>query len=346
MKLTRRITILFLTLLLIPGSGLAHHSFVGFYDQSQIIEIEGLVTAISWRNPHASIRLDVTDESGQTVEWQIETGSISVLRVRGVTPEFLKIGDQVKIAGEPSLKTSTGLYARNMLLESGDEVMLSIGIAPRWTDSGDSELIEPEFDTAVAREARQNADGIFRVWTTVLDDPNSFPLFKGGYPLTQSAQVLKSQWDASDIVQLGCEPKGMPSLMITPYPFEFVQQGEDILIRFEEDNAQRFIHMSATDELTPTTPSLLGYSIGNWEGETLMVETSGVSAEYLDYEGTPQSEEARFIERFTVNNDGSRLDYHIRIIDPTNFTEEFELTRYLIWQPALLVNPYDCLVTE
>lgn len=346
MKIKNIVTGVLLLVLTVPVSVSAHHSFVGFYDQSQIVEIEGIVTAISWRNPHASMRVNVTDESGQTVEWQIETGSISVLRVRGVTPEFLGIGDRVRIAGEPSLRTSTGLYARNMLLESGEEVLLSIGIAPRWSDTGDSELIEPEFDNAVASEARQNAEGIFRVWTTVLDDPNSFPLFKGRYPMTEFAQLAKSQWDAGDIVQLGCEPKGMPSLMITPYPFEFVQQGENILIRFEEDNAQRLILMNADTEPSAANRSLLGYSVGNWDGDTLVVETSGVSAQNLDYEGTPQSENARFIERFTVSDDGGRLDYRIRIVDPENFTEEFELTRYLIWQPALVVNPYDCVVVE
>ena len=61
----------------------AHHSFVGFYDQERILEIEGRVKSVSWRNPHGSMTIEVPAADGGTTDWLIETGSISVLRVRG-----------------------------------------------------------------------------------------------------------------------------------------------------------------------------------------------------------------------------------------------------------------------
>ncbi len=322
----------------------AHHSFAGFYDQNRIIEVEGVLTSLSWRNPHGSMTLEVVNDAGITEEWQIETGSVSVLRVRGFDRDFVRVGERIRIAGEASFRSDTGLYARNMLLPSGEEVLLSIGIQPRWTDAETGELLDALFDDSFAAEARRDADGIFRVWSTVFEDPSSFPMFKGGYPLTEEARSIRAQWDPANVVLLGCDPKGMPSLMISPYPVEVSSQGDDILIRFEEDDAERIIHMAPDAQRPDGYRSLLGYSTGRWEGRTLVVETDGISAEYFDGDGTPQSADARYVERFTVNDAGNRLDYRITIDDPATFTEVFELERYFVWRPELGVNPYECEV--
>lgn len=333
------------SILVISRPASAHHSFVGFYDQTRTVEIEGIVTSVSWRNPHGTITLNVDEDSGETVEWTVETGSISVLRVRGIDPDFLAVGDRVRVAGEPALRRPAGIYARNMLLENGAEALLSIGVTPHFTDAESGRLLTSADNPPASDMARREANGIFRVWSTVFEDPNSFPLFKGNYPLTESARVAKSEWDASNIVQLGCEPKGMPSLMITPYPIEFTALGDDILLKFEEDNAERVIHMAAA-AAHPGETSLLGYSTGRWEGKTLVVETAGVSALYLDYDGTPQSPDARFVERFTPSDDETRLDYRITITDPATFTDTFDLARYFVWRPELRVNNYDCVVPD
>lgn len=332
--------------LIVPRGSFAHHSFAGFYDQDRIVEIDGILTSVSWRNPHGSMTLDVTDDSGDTVEWVIETGSVSVLRVRGFDREFVRPGDHVTVAGEAALRRDNGLYARNLLLDNGEEVLLSIGISPRWANSAASALIEARFDLSVATRARAEAEGIFRVWSTVFEDPESFPMFKGGYPLTEAAVAAKADWDPSDAVQLGCDPKGMPSLMITPFPIEFARRGDDIAIRFEEDDTERLIHMASDARRPDGYRALLGYSTGRWEGGTLVVETDGVDARYFDGEGTPQSRMASFVERFTVREDQLRLDYRITITDPQAFSQPFDLTRYFVWRPELTVGRYDCVIPD
>ena len=320
-----------------------HHSFVGFYDQDRIVEVEGVIKSLSWRNPHGSITLDATDSAGTVTQWQIETGSISVLRARGLDPEFVRVGDRVRLAGEAARRRENGLYARNMLLPSGEEVLLSIGVAPRWTDPELAGLLEARFDDTVAEAARREADGVFRVWSTVLDDPQSFPMFKGGYPLTDAAARRKEDWDASDVVQLGCAPKGMPSLMITPFPIEIVRRGADVVIRFEEDDAERLIVMGRP---APGGSTLLGRSSGRFEGSSLVVETDRISAEHFDGEGTPLGGEARLVERFTPSVDGMRLDYVIEIDDPETFTDTLTLERYFVWRPEIEISPYDCSVAR
>ena len=330
-----------LALLALPAIAGAHHSFAGFYDPNRILEIHGVITEVSWFNPHGRIRLEVSDESGATSVWDVETGSVSVLRTRGVNPDLVQVGDRVRLAGEAALRNETGIYARQMLLADGREILLSIGISPRWTDADTGELIVRELDEQTAAEARRNAEGVFRVWGTVLDDPAAFPMFKGGYPLTDAGRAALEQWDATSAELTGCMKKAMPLIMITPYPIEFVRDGEDIVMRMEEDDAVRRIHMGEASP--PDEHSFLGFSTGSWDGDTLVVETTHMLAELFSWEGVPQSEEIRVVERFMPSADGERMDYRITISDPVTFTEDFDLTRYFIWRPDLTVSPYDCV---
>ena len=326
----------------VDSDAFAHHSFAGFYDRERIVEIEGVLTEVSWRNPHGRLRLDVTDAAGRVTEWSIETGTISIFRIRGIDPSFAKVGDRVRLAGQASVRSPTAMYAQQMLLADGHEVLLSIGIEPRWTNAETGELLSPVFDEQVAAEARRNADGLFRVWSTVLEDPAAFPMFKGGYPLTERGKELHAQWDPESIALNGCTKKAMPLLMISPFPIEFVRDGDDVLIRFEEDDAVRRIHMGPS--APPDEHTLLGWSTGRWEGGSLVVATSHLVADLFDPDGVRQSAGINVVERFTPTADGSRLDYRVTVTDPEIFTESFDLTRYFVWRPELLVHEYDCVV--
>ncbi|MDE0372622.1 MAG: hypothetical protein OXI73_08770, partial [Rhodospirillales bacterium] len=90
-------------------------------------------------------------------------------------------------------------------------------------------------------------------------------------------------------------------------------------------------------------PSRLGYSIGHWEGNTLVVETTRIDWNYYDTRGTPQSDAAEVTERFTVSDDQSRIDYHITTVDPVVFTEPATIAGHWL---ALgeEIEPYDCEV--
>ena len=320
----------------------AHHSTGGFYDPNQVVEIEGTVTSVSWRNPHTLITVSVLEENSEPVEWRIETGAISVLRSRGLAREFLHPGDQIKVAGDPSTRGRPDIFAHNILLEDGKEVLLTVFSEPRWTGGNSSQLLESVYSEAAAQRARQTADGIFRVWSTVLGDPDSFPMFKQDYPLTALARDARDDWDPKDTTQLGCPPLGMPLMMASPLPIEFVRKDNDILIRLEELDAERLIHMTA-DAIVPTEEfSLAGYATGRWEGDTFVVETTNIDYHRFDDEGTPQSKGIRLVERFAPSTDRGRLDYTLTITDPDTFMEPFDLSKYWVWRPEIEVEPYEC----
>jgi len=321
----------------------AHHSTVGIFDADNYVEIEGVVTSARWRNPHATYTVAVTDEAGETVEWDVETASISTLRIRGVDPDMIEVGDRVRFAGESSMRGLPEMFARNMLLENGQEVLLSAASEPRWPEGLRGDIFQPTVDEAAAEEARRTADGIFRVWTTVLNDPDSFPLFRGNMvSLTASAQALRTQFDPTTSPYLGCDPRGMPYQMTSPYPVEFVRRGDDIVMHSELYDAERVIHMNA--ETSSAQPhSLLGYSVGRWEDGTLVVETDRIDAPYFYGDGTPQTRAIKLVERFELNEAEDRLNYSLTVTDPETFTEPQHFTKYWAWRPEVRREPYNCV---
>ena len=66
-------------------------------------------------------------------------------------------------------------------------------------------------------------------------------------------------------------------------------------------------------------------SVGRWDGGTLVVDTTDIDYPHFDGRGIPLARGARVEERFTMNADGSRLDYTMKVTDPATFTEPVTL---------------------
>ena len=323
------------------GPAHAHHSQAGIFDSRKTIEVSGVVKAVSWRNPHGQILLAVTDEKGRETVWDAETASISILRNRGVDGSSIRVGDRITIAGSPSMRSRPEILARSVLLPNGNE--FTFGSDKPYFAAGKAGRVvgAAKINVDVAA-AKAKADGLFRVWSTIMSDPAAFPMFKGGYPLTAAGKAGLAKWNPRDNVLLKCGTKGTPLIMISPLPMEFSRSGDRIVMRLEEYDTVRTIHMNPKD-VAPPAHTLYGFSRGRWEGRTLVVETDHIAAGYFDHEGTPQSNQIKTVERFIPNADYSRLDYTLTTTDPVNFTQPFELKRYFVWKPENTVHPYECL---
>lgn len=73
-------SLLALLVVLTPPVAHAHHSTLGFFDVNNKVEIEGVLTDVTWRNPHTVFELDVVNDQGETVQWHVESGALGVLR--------------------------------------------------------------------------------------------------------------------------------------------------------------------------------------------------------------------------------------------------------------------------
>jgi hypothetical protein len=83
----------------------AHHSQQPFFHMDRDIEITGVVRAFDFVNPHPLIYLDVTTESGATVQWQIEGPTAIYLSRTGWSATSLLPGETITVRGAPPKKT-------------------------------------------------------------------------------------------------------------------------------------------------------------------------------------------------------------------------------------------------
>lgn len=77
----------------------AHHSFAAQYDSDDPIELDGVITRVEWKNPHAHFYVDVVGEDGTLVSWDMELASPNMLTRNGWKRDALKEGDRVTVTG-------------------------------------------------------------------------------------------------------------------------------------------------------------------------------------------------------------------------------------------------------
>jgi hypothetical protein len=169
-------------------------------------------------------------------------------------------------------------------------------------------------------------------------------LWRGEYPLTDAAKKARASFNPlTDSVAPGCRPKGMPTIMEQPYPMEIVERGNTIVLRIEEYDTERVVHMGAAGA---AVPGPLGYSTGRFEGTALVVTTAQSTWGYFDSVGIPLSQDAVLVERFAPSPDGARLDYTLTVTDAATFTAPVELKKQWIWRPEVQLGKYECLLAN
>ena len=113
-----------------------------------------------------------------------------------------------------------------------------------------------------------------------------------------AARIAESQPPGDNYIK--CLPDGMPAMMQGMFPMEIFQRPEQINITQEAFNQTRRVVMNETlprwDEVDPT---FFGRSVGRWEGDTLVVETTGIK-EYVQFRWTPHAEGMKITERLRL----------------------------------------------
>ena len=329
-----------LCLVIVASSAPAHHSVTAFYDRDvDIFEVEGIVTSVFWKNPHVGVSLLVDNEDGGQDEWQLEGGSVNTLIRRGFRQESVRIGDRVRGAGHPSRRNEHEIFVTNFLLADGEEIIFTdVDVPLRWTDRSPSPSAA-SMTVAATAIGETPATGIFRVWSY----GGTIHRLRRPLSVKPAALAATAGWDPlTDDPSLRCEAPGMPNANLNPYPIEFIDDGDTIRVRIEEWDATRVIHMDTDAASAGQARSLLGYSVGRWEGRTLRIETTRVDAPYLDDSGTPMSENAEIVERFTLSEDDNRLTYEVVVMDSQYLAEPAIWDASWIWQPGAEIIPFEC----
>jgi hypothetical protein len=117
-----------------------------------------------------------------------------------------------------------------------------------------------------------------------------------------------------------CQPSGVPNVITLPAPVQFLQQPNEIVILYQRDHQTRHIQMNATHSANPAR-SWYGESIGRYEADTLVIDTTGMNAKTpVDIFGTPHTEALHVVERYRLIDDGKRLEVVFTVEDAQAFT--------------------------
>jgi hypothetical protein len=117
---------------------------------------------------------------------------------------------------------------------------------------------------------------------------------------------------------------GVPRATYLPQPFQIFQSGEHLMIAYQFANAVREIHMK--DPGPAPTSFWMGWSVGRWEGDTLVVDVTDQKAEtWLDRAGNFHSDELRVEERYTVMSPNHLL-YEATLEDPEIYSRPWKIS--------------------
>jgi hypothetical protein len=306
------------------------------------VVVMGEVTQVSWRNPHIEVYLR---ESDTGAEWHTESASAIAMTAVDVPPDTVQVGMQIRVAGGPSTRRPNRMEATNYLLPGDIELITNATAAPLWSNRviGTAKG-SGAFETTGSLP--EDGRGIFRVWTWEPIESKLWMMEEAdAYSLTEAGRAAAESWDEDDPednLTLQCIDPGMPSIMGNPHPMEFVERDGAIELRHEEFDAVRTIYMDPVEDPAAVAPSPHGYSVGRWEGDTLVVTTTRLNAPYFNRMGVPQSEFAEIEERFTIDATAGKLRYLLTVTDPVNLAEPFMQALNWNWNENSYLQLYDC----
>ena len=146
---------------------------------------------------------------------------------------------------------------------------------------------------------------------------------------------------ADDPSFLRCEPYGFARQFVARHQLQIRQVGKDRLeMRYGEWDARRTIYMDGRKRPANEPLSLLGYSVGRWEGETLVIDNSGIRTNITPWR-SEHSDQLHVVERYTRSKDGKTLTLTATMDDPSSLREPVVIKHIWGWRPDQTIEAYD-----
>ena len=303
------------------STALAHHSDA-VYNRETVVAFEGIVTHYSFSNPHVRIVVATGSEDGDTVEWDIETGSTPVMIRSGWSADLVSVGDTVIVRAHPH-RTGSPRAILNTLETTDGRVWLQ--------DESDP-------------EATAAATSIEGIWKGL----NGFSLRRGlgQVPLTPAGEAARAEFDyLTQSPVRDCVAPPPPGLIGSTVYLNGIEILDDrVLLRTEYFDQTRIVYMDGRGHPeTGERTAYEGHSIGRWDGATLVVDTT----HFRDHpegngRGVPSGAQKHLVERYSLSEDGRRLQVEALLEDPEYLAEPFTGYTELVYTPELELYRYDC----
>lgn len=128
----------------------------------------------------------------------------------------------------------------------------------------------------------------------------------------------------TDDPEIKCYMPGVPRATYMPYPFQIFENAKYVTIVYEYANAVRNVYMGNPGE--SPADSWMGWSIGHWEGDTLVVDVTSLNDQtWFDRAGDFHSDALHVVERYTLRSPDI-LNYEATIEDPKVFARPWKIS--------------------
>ncbi len=123
-----------------------------------------------------------------------------------------------------------------------------------------------------------------------------------------------------------CLPHGAPRIMYSGSPMQIVQHRDVVALLFEVNHQFRLAYMNGKPPADPD-PAYMGYSVAHWEGQTLVIDTTGLSEKAMvDRLGLPEGPNTHVTERLRLFDGGKQIENKITVDDSTFYTAPWSHT--------------------
>ena len=137
---------------------------------------------------------------------------------------------------------------------------------------------------------------------------------------------------------------GFGRIISVGMPMEILQDEGRITMLHEYEHQVRRVFMDGRGHPERVRPTLMGHSIGRWDGLTLVIDTVGLKSSYFRPSGIPYSDDVHLTERITLIEGGQILETEITVEDPRFYQETWSVTKFSALAPDTQFLEYDCTV--
>lgn len=305
----------------------AHHS-PRIFDRGSVLAFEGTVSRVHWANPHTYVYVETRDEAGNKVEWQLETDAIPLLLRSGWERDTLQPGHRVAVRANPDRNAAR----RHALIES--------------LRMEDGTLLTSVPDGTAPVSAASSLAG---QWQQVVSWSEHFGKL-AEVALTDKGAAARASYDIlTEDPVLDCVGYPPPAAQILLYYVNEISIRDDrVVMRNEFFDSERIVYLDGRGHPAGGPRTNEGHSIGWWEGEVLVVDTT----QFADYRSTfpgtglPSGTLKHLVERYALSDDGSRIVIDFVLEDPEYLAAPFASTIEWLHAPQLEMASFGCELEE
>ncbi len=309
------------------GSSTAHHGITAQFDTSTTFEISGVVTDLEFVNPHAYVYFDVTEDSGEVVPWRCELRAATVLRRSGWSEDMFSPGTEIDVLGSPDRRDPQTCYLVTVTFANGVTVERYGQLTPESLEHGSGS----ERPARLA-SGHPNIGGDWARPQRLLGGENALgrgPAQQARNAMGMGASVQLTEIGAGAVADYQWEDNPrfhcMAVNIFDDWTFDqhvnsIVQEDDRITLMYGFMDIVRIIHMDMDEHPADVEMTRGGHSIGRWEGDELVVETTGFAPGYLETrDAVMHGSEMHVVERFTYDHEAGTLTRSWVAEDPAYF---------------------------